>query len=39
MMALEYTRTPYKLVAVDPRKGDTKTAEFKKVHDTIPSHC
>ena len=34
MMALEYTRTPYKLVAVDPRKGDTKTAEFKKVHDT-----
>ena len=35
MMALEYTRTPYKLVPVDPRKGDTKTAEFKKVHGTV----
>lgn len=31
-MALECTSTPYKMVAVDPRKGDTKTAEFKKVN-------
>ena len=31
MMALEITNTPYKMVAVDPRRGDTKTAEFKKV--------
>ena len=32
MMALECTNTPYKMVDVDPRKGDTKTAEFKKVN-------
>ena len=31
MMALEITNTPYKMVGVDPRKGETKTAEFKKV--------
>ena len=32
MMALEYTRATYTMVGVDPRKGDTKAAEYKKVY-------
>ena len=31
MMALEYTKTAYTMVGVDPRKGENKTAEYKKV--------